>query len=77
MDWSTWVQGVSGDLIGAAVDAKYRQPYEIQKLQLQALGDGGYYTEGQAGTRNATAAAGINPMWLLLGGVVLVAMLQD
>lgn len=77
MDWSTWVQGVSGDLIGAAVDAKYRQPYEIQKLQLEALGSTGYYTEGQAGTKPA-ASGGINPTWLLVGGaVLLVFMLKD
>lgn len=78
MDWSTWVQDVGSGLIDKAAGAKYVQPYEIQKLQLEALGQSGYYNEGQAGTR--AAASSFNPMMLLLiGGAVLVAvvMLKD
>ncbi len=79
MDWSTWVQDVGAGLIDKAAGAKYVQPYEIQKLQLEALGQSGYYNEGQAGTR-AAAAGGMNTtMLLLIGGAVLVAvvMLKD
>lgn len=78
MDWSTWVQDVGSSLIDKAAGAKYVQPYEIQKLQLEALGQTGYYNEGQAGTR--AAAGGMNTtMLLLIGGAVLVAvvMLKD
>jgi hypothetical protein len=79
MDWSTWVQDVGAGLIDKAAGAKYVQPYEIQKLQLEALGQSGYYNEGQAGTR-AAAAGGMNTtMLFLIGGAVLVAvvMLKD
>ncbi len=78
MDWSTWVQDVGAGLIDKAAGAKYVQPYEIQKLQLEALGQAGYYNEGQAGTR--AAMGGMNTtMLLLIGGAVLVAvvMLKD
>lgn len=73
MDWSTWFQQMSGQVIGAATEARFRQPYEIQKLQLQQLGQLGYFNEGQPITGGA--AGGINPTWLLLGGAVLVAVL--
>lgn len=73
MDWSTWLQGIGTSVIGAAADAKYRQPYEIQKLQLQQLGQLGPYTEGQP--MGGGAMGGINPAWLLIGGALLVAVL--
>lgn len=74
MDWSTWVQGVGQTVIGAAADAKFRYPYEIQKLQLQALGDSGYYTEGMPTTQGG-GIGGISPSVLLIGGALLVAVL--
>lgn len=79
MDWSTWVQDVSAGIIGKAAEAKYVTPYEVQKLQLQALGPGGYYREGQAGTLMAGQAGGFNPALLLLIGaaVVGVMLLKD
>lgn len=73
MDWSTWVQDVGAGLIDKAAGAKYVQPYEIQKLQLEALGQTGYYNEGQAGTRVPTA--GIDPTMLLLIGAAVVAVM--
>jgi hypothetical protein len=77
MDWSTWVQDVGAGLIDKAASAQYTQPYDIQKLRLEALGQAGYYNEGQAGTR--VAASGFNPMVLLLIGaaVIAVVMLKD
>lgn len=71
MDWSTWFQNVAGGVVGAAADAKFRQPYEIQKLQLQQLGQLGYYAEGQPVTGQQS---GINPAWLLIGGAVVLAV---
>lgn len=72
MSWEEWFQGVAGNVIDKAASAKYVQPYEIQRLQLQALGETGYYTEG----RPATVAQG-TPVtsWLVLGGLALVAVL--
>lgn len=71
MDWSSWFQQVAGNTINAATEAQFRQPYEIQKLQLQQQGPYGPYVEGQAmpGT-----VGGINTTWLLLGGALLVAV---
>lgn len=81
MDWFTWAQDVAGGVISKAADAKFVQPYEIEKLRLQALGDLGVYTEGQPGTRQPAQPAGltINPTtMLLIGGAVLaVMMLRD
>ena len=37
-DWETWIQDVGKGVIGAWSSAKYVQPYEIEKLKLQALG---------------------------------------
>lgn len=75
--WETWIQGVGSKLIGSAADAKFSQPYEIQKLRLQALGDMGYYTEGQAGMIRPGTVGGISSGTLLLiGGALLVFMLM-
>lgn len=78
MDWSTWVQNVSAGLIDKAASAQYVQPYEIQKLQLEALGQTGYYREGQAGTippvGGGLAISG-NTL-LLIGAAVLAVMLM-
>jgi hypothetical protein len=74
MDWSTWFQNVAGSVIDKAATAKYQQPYEIDRLRLQALGEGGFYTEGQPGAR--APVGGMNPGTLLLiGGGLLVAFL--
>lgn len=78
MDWSSWVQEVGAGVIDKAAGAKYTQPYEIQKLQLEALGGLGYYNEGQAGAR-VPNTGGFNPTVLLLIGaaVVGVMLLKD
>jgi hypothetical protein len=73
--WEEWAQQVGGKIINSAADAKFTQPYELQKLQLEALGSTGVYTEGQP---QATANSGLNPTWLLIGGaVVVLLMLRD
>lgn len=72
--WEDWIQNVGGKVIGAAADAKYQQPYEVQRLRIEALGDAGYYAEGQAGTVRQSGAAGLSPTMLLLGGAVLLAV---
>lgn len=76
MEWSDWVQDVAGSVIKTAANAEYVQPYEVQKLRLQALGDLGIYTEGQQLPRQqANALGGISPTVLLIGGVVLAIVL--
>lgn len=75
MDWSSWVQDVGAGLIDKAAGAKYVQPYEIQKLQLEALGQTGYYNEGQAGTRLPANNGGMNTTTLLLIGAAVVAVM--
>jgi len=78
-DWASWFQGVASKVIGAAADAKYSQPYEIQRLQIQALGADGIYTEGQPGFRATGGGQGINGGALLLIGaaVLLVVLMKD
>lgn len=77
MDWSEWIQNIGGSLIDKAATARFVQPYELQKLELEALGQGGYYREGQPGTRTTgqPAPQGINPTVLLIGGALLAFVL--
>lgn len=73
-DWGSWFQGVAGSVIQGAAAAQFQQPYEIDKLRLQALGQLGPYTEGQANAMGGTN----NSTLLLLGfGLVLVMLLKD
>lgn len=74
-EWSDWVQDVAGSVIKDASNSKYVQPYDVQKLKLEALGNLGVYTEGQAGIANKNAMAGISPMVLLIGAAVLAVVL--
>lgn len=76
MEWSTWAQDVSKGLIGAWSNAKYVQPYEVQKVQMQALGQLGYFNEGQAGLVANRNGLQISPGLLMIGGIVLVVMMM-
>lgn len=78
-EWSEWVQDVGKSVINAATEARFVQPYEIDKMRLQALGELGIYNEGQAGTqRPAEQGITLSPTVLLLGlGVLAVMMLKD
>ncbi len=73
MEWSDSIQTWAGSLLDKWGSAQYVQPYEVQKLQLQALGQTGYYLEGQPGARTATS--GINGSTLLLIGAAVVAVM--
>lgn len=78
MDWSEWAQNVGGNLLNKAAEAKWVQPYETEKMRLQALGQAGYYTEGQrAPTAPAKpgVVAGISNQTLMLIGAGVVAVL--
>ncbi len=78
MDWSTWIQDVGGSVIKTAAQAQYQSPYDVQKLQIQALGEKGYYIEGKTGAiAPATAAqsiGGIPVAYLMIGGAALLAI---
>ncbi len=77
MEWSDSIQTWAGDLIGKWGSAQYVQPYEVQKMQMQALGQAGYYTEGQAGARVATGGINSGTLMLLGAAVVAVMLLKD
>lgn len=75
-DWGTWLQQVSGSLIDKWGTAEYVQPYQLQAMRLQALGQLGFYEEGQTGRIvQAGAVPQINGTWLIAGGVILAAVL--
>jgi len=67
--WEEWFQNVAGSVIKDVSQAKFQQPYEIQKLRLQALGDLGLYTEG---VPQQVAPAGLFGM--SQGAVVLLGL---
>lgn len=78
MDWGDWAQQVSGSLLNKYADSKLVQPYEIQKMQLQALGQLGMYQEGQASVTAGRQGLTISPTLLLIGAVaVIVIMTRD
>lgn len=70
-DWGAWIQRVGESVINKAADAKYNQPYQIESLKLKALGDAGYYQEGQAGVAAHNNAV---PPGLLLLAVIGLAI---
>lgn len=71
--WESWFQQIGGQVITAAADASYRQPYEIQRMRIQALGEQGYYTEGKPGVMQAPT--GISPLMLMGGAALLLIVL--
>ncbi len=78
-DWSGWVQGVLGGVVDKYAQSQWVQPYETERMRLQALGQPGYgyYTEGQ---RQAMATPGTvggisTGTLLLIGGVLAVVMI--
>ncbi len=78
--WETWIQGIGSKVIGSAADAKFSQPYDIQKLRLQQLGAYGLYNEGQPGmVRYGAGIGGISTGTLLLlgAGLLAVMLLKD
>ena len=70
--WEEWFQNVAGSVIKDASTAKFTQPYEIQKLRLQALGDLGLYTEGQPQQVAQAGLFGMSQGAVLLLGLGLV-----
>lgn len=75
MDWGDWTQQVAGSLINKASDNKWVQPYEIQKMQLQALGQLGMYQECQASVTAGRQGLTISPTLLLIGAVAMIVIM--
>lgn len=79
MDWESWIQGVAGKWANSAIDSRYNNNFELQKMQLQSLGPfGQVYTEGKATVPGQAVVQGSIPMsWLLIGGIVALIVLGD
>lgn len=77
MSWEEFLQDAGKTIINKWSDQQYTQDYELQRLRLQALGQTGYYNEGQPGVGQLTAPATLASMKtaLLIGGGVLVLVL--
>lgn len=76
MEWGDWFQQQAGSVLDKYATAQFTQPYEIQRMQLQAMGQGGYYTEGQPGMLGSGTIAGMpTSTVLLLGGAALLAIM--
>ena len=76
--WESWIQNVGGKVLDQYASANWTQPYELQKLRIQAqAASGSYYPEGQ--TTGTARPLGISPTVLLLAGaaVVVLIMLRD
>lgn len=80
MAWEEWFQNVAGSVIKDASAAKFTQPYEVQKLRLQALGELGLYNEGTPQTVAQPGMFGMSQGMVLLlglGAVLAVFALKD
>lgn len=74
--WESWFQGAASTALDKYTSATWVQPYELQKLKIQALGELGAYQEGTpSGPSQNGTIGGISPGVLLLGGAALLAVL--
>lgn len=76
--WEEWIQGVGQTVVegyAAQQSASQSQNYELQKLKIEALGQAGLYTEGQAGVRPAMNS-GINSTALMIAAAVLLGFMM-
>ena len=74
--WGDWFQGVGATVIKGYADYKVYNPFQTQQLEIQKLGQAGYYTEGQKGQLVPPGTVGGIPTSLLLiGGLVVVVLL--
>lgn len=74
--WETWIQNAGSNLLGGYIKNQTRDPNELQKMQMQALGQNGYYIEGQTGQiRSLNYSSGLPSGTLLLLGAGLIAFM--
>jgi hypothetical protein len=80
MAWSETIQEWGGLLVKGAVDREFYQDFKTDELRLKALGDYGYYDEGQRGIVPTPGSIGLQlpaGMLLLGAGVLLIFLLKD
>lgn len=79
--WSNVLQKAAGHWAGSAIDNRYNQQYELQKMAMAQMGPSGVpYFEGQAngGQPVIQASAAIPQSWLIIGGILaLVVFMGD
>jgi len=76
MEWGEWTQNTLGNILGLAAQKKYVLDPQVEAAKWQALGEAGYYREGQAGVIDQRGT--INPTVLLIGlGFVALLMIKD
>lgn len=64
--------GVLTNAANAAVAARYQQPFELEKLKMEAIANGRFYPEGYpVGGAPVSIPSGL----LLVGGAVVVYLL--
>jgi hypothetical protein len=81
-NWSGTLQDIAKGAVSGFTDYKFRQPFELDKLRIQAYSDNGYYREGAPGlVRPPNGGTGLqitSGMLLLAGAAVLaVVLLKD
>ncbi len=67
-------------LIKLAGDYLVNNPYKIESMKLNMLGEAGYAVEGERGvipSRSVAGVSGISPMVLILGAGLLFFALKD
>jgi len=78
--WEETIQAWGSRVLDAGIAYGVTNPYEVQKLQIQALGDYGYYNEGQPGTAAAIRKGSLampSGLMLIAGAALLVFLLKD
>lgn len=79
MNWEEWVQQMASKASDAFIAKQVTQPYELKKMQLQAFGDYGFYTEGQPGVNGMPMQANgtRNLVMLGIGALLLFMLVKD
>lgn len=72
--WTDTIQQWGTTVLGGVVDKEFRQDFELDKMRLQAMGELGYYDEGQPQV-NAAGSLVLPSGLLLVGGVLLLVFL--
>lgn len=79
--WSETLQGWGTTLVDRWSQATYQTPAQLEAMRIKALGEGGYYEEGQPNFQVQRGAPGLGistGTMLLIGAAVLaVVMLRD
>lgn len=78
--FSDFVNRNEDSLIKLAGDYLVNNPFKIESMKLNMLGEAGYAVEGERGvipSRSVAGVSGISPMVLILGAGLLFFALKD